>query len=115
MATYIVRKNHVISMVRGDYINFEVEIPEELANLENNIYYFILMYPNKTLEEAILIKEYEELNSDNSLSIELWPEDTELLVEGTYYYSIKVDSKETSESPTKTFTVIPNTKFFIVN
>lgn len=125
MATYIVRKNHVISMVRGDHAKFSFEIPTELLELDDTdvipkyvlpggvVLYFALMFPNKPFEDSILIKEYSTIDEENdSLVVELSSADTELLTPGCYYYTIKL---ATNLGEGEVYTIIPNTKFFIVD
>lgn len=123
MATYIVRKNNVISMIRGDTFKFDVTITDEessegIYRLSNqDILYFGLMEPNKSFEDSILIKEYdkdsENVNEDGSITIVLTPDDTELLVPGKYLYTIKLNKKDDVEGIDEVITIISKTGFFI--
>lgn len=125
MATYIVRKNNVISMIRGDTFKFDVTITDEessegIYRLSNqDILYFGLMEPNKSFEDSILIKEYdkdsENVNEDGSITIILAPEDTELLVPGKYIYTIKLNKKDEVEGIDEVITIISKTEFFILD
>lgn len=129
MANYIVWKNKVISMVRGDSFKFNLVINEGNDEASDNIYtlkdqdalYFALMEPNKPFEDAILIKEYTADTVDISpednktIIISLVPEDTELLQPGTYYYTVKLNKLNELEGIDETITVIPKTKFFIID
>lgn len=125
MATYIVRKNNVISMIRGDTFKFDITITDEessegIYRLSNqDILYFGLMEPNKSFEDSILIKEYdkdsENVNEDGSITIVLAPEDTELLVPGKYLYTIKLNKKDDVGGIDEVITIISNTGFFILD
>lgn len=125
MATYIVRKNNVISMIRGDTFKFDVTITDEessegIYRLSNqDILYFGLMEPNKSFEDSILIKEYdkdsENVNEDGSITIILAPGDTELLVPGKYIYTIKLNKKDEVEGIDEVITIISKTEFFILD
>ena len=133
MATYIVRKNNVISMVRGDTFKFDVTITDEGSSegiyiLSNqDILYFALMEPNKNFEDSILVKEYEAgvtpINEDGSITITLDADDTLNLFPGKYYYTIKLnklkkaDSEDDSsgEDIDEIITVIAKTEFFILD
>jgi len=123
MATYYIRKNNVISMVRGDTFSFNItlsddEFPDEIYILsEDDKLFFALMEPNKSFEESLLIKEYtsEDVNTDGSITISLEDEDTLLLPPGKYFYTIKLETKEDSENNSTVTTVIPKTSFFIID
>jgi len=115
MANYIVWKNHVVSMVRGDYFNMKVDLPEELIKTGSKLY-FALMYPNKSFEDAILIRSYDIVipNVENPdvlvPEIILLPDDTVDLAPGIYYYTVKIELPDE-----KVYTIIPNTIFNIIN
>lgn len=128
MANYIVWKNKVISMIRGDNFKFDVVINEGKDESSDDIYtlknqdvlYFALMEPNKSFEDSILIKEYtaddsSEGDENKAVTISLVPEDTELLNPGTYYYTVKLNKIDELEGIDETITVIPKTKFFIID
>ena len=71
------------------------------------------MSPNKRFEDSILIKEYFSVEEDTGLlTVELSSADTELLTPGCYYYTIKL---ATDLGDGEVYTIIPNTKFFIVD
>ena len=124
MAEYLVKKDNVISIIRGDTFSFKVRLNNELYdNLTSyemesgDVLYFSLMKPNSTFEDSILIKEYIEADADSegNVTVVLTPDDTELLPPGTYYYTVKLEKPATSEDVIKVFTVIQKTKFLIVD
>jgi len=124
MAEYLVKKDNVISMIRGDTFSFKVRLNNELYdNLTSyemepgDVLYFSLMKPNSTFEDSILIKEYTSdfVNSRGNVIVTLTPDDTELLPPGTYYYTVKLEKAATSEQPIQVYTVIQKTKFLIVD
>jgi len=102
-------------MVRGDYFNMKVDLPEELIETGNKLY-FALMYPNKSFEDAILIRSYDvgipNTEDPDVLvpEIILLPDDTVDLAPGIYYYTVKIELPDE-----KVYTIIPNTIFNIIN
>lgn len=123
MANYIVWKNNVISMVRGDSFSNTFDLNKyldshilEQLSLNGGTLYFGLMYPNSHFEDSIIIKEYilEESSEDYEVTILLSPDDTELLIPGTYYYTLKLEIQDGSE-PSQVYTLIPKTKFLIID
>lgn len=123
MANYIVRKNNVISIIRGDSFSFNLNINELLGEIDGESYtfsdndkvYFALMYPNSYLADSILVKEYtlEDLEEDGSVTISLKPDDTVLFSPGTYYYTVKLALYQNTNEE-EIHTLIPQTKFFIL-
>ena len=101
MATYLVKKNNVISMIRGDTFRFDVTISDDSSpcgvyRLSNqDVLYFGLMEPNKNFEDSVLVKEYPAgitpINEDGSITITLNSEDTWNLFPGKYFYTIKLN------------------------
>lgn len=143
MATYLVWRNKVISMIRGDSFSFRVRIPNphpesseyEITNnlipsqnresiqeipdyilSEGDLVYFFLSRPNDSFEQAFLVKKYtyENQDPDGYIRIELTPEDTAYIHPGDYYYTVKLAiNAESSEE--EIYTIIPKTKFLIVD
>jgi len=77
--------------------------------------YFALMEPNQRFEDAILKRIYDK-NSEkteyNDTYICIYPTDTENLIPGTYYYTIKLVT-EVFGGPSQVATVVPETEFYI--
>ena len=111
MATYLVKKNNVISMIRGDTFRFDVTISDDSSPcgvyiLSNqDVLYFGLMEPNKNFEDAILVKEFPAgstpINEDGSITITLDSEDTWNLYPGKYFYTIKLNRIKKASSETE--------------
>lgn len=124
MSLYLIEKNKVITMTRGDYLSFSVELktgrfPNETYYTlsEGDVLFFGLMEPNQPFEKAFLKKEYGYNDYDmehGTLKIVLNPEDTIELVPGTYFYQIKVLYKDEA-GITHVDTVIQKTRFNIVD
>lgn len=125
MATYIIKKNNVFTMNRGDTatmnFNVNVELPEDVII---DKLYLGITEPNQYFEDA-LIKKTFEINKDItitdenniwSFSIQINPEDTVDIIPGTYYYEVKASGvidqgEERSDFAT---TIVQKTKFIIV-
>ena len=112
--------NHgIITVNRGD--SFIINMPINLGNpinpnyytlQEDDLVYFGLMEPNQPFEFALVRKVFTNENqSQGILSMEFKPEDTECLLPGRYYYSLKL-FKASDES---VYTFVPNTKFVIID
>jgi len=125
MSLYIVKKDKVLTMTRGDYFSFKVdlkakEFPFEETTYtlgENDILYFGLMEPGQPFEKAFLKKEYTYDDYDiegGTLKVVINPEDTIELEPGTYYYQIKV-LYEDEVGAVHVDTVVQKTKFYIVD
>lgn len=119
MSLYIIEKNKVITMTRGDSAKFsfkfmEGKFPNEtpLVINDDDIVFFGLMDPNQYFEHALLKKEFsnKDIDEEGNFIITLEPDDTIELMEGTYFYAIKL---LTSDAQIKT--LVQNTKFNIVN
>lgn len=119
MSTYIIDKNKVLSMVRGDSASFpfkftEGKFPNETPLIvgSNDIIFFGLMDPNQNFEHALLKKEYssKDFDSDGNFILSLDPDDTIELMEGTYFYSIKLLTEDANIK-----TLVQNTRFNIIN
>jgi hypothetical protein len=125
MATYIIKKNNVFTMNRGDTatmnFNVNVELPEDVII---DKLYLGITEPNQYFEDA-LIKKTFEINKDItitdenniwSFSIQIDPEDTVDIIPGTYYYEVKasgvIDKNE--ERIDFATTIVQKTKFIIV-
>lgn len=125
MATYIIKKNNVFTMNRGDTatmnFNVNVELPE---NVIVDKLYLGITEPNQYFEDALIKKTFEinkdiTITTENniwSFSIQINPEDTVDIIPGTYYYEVKASGvidqgEERSDFAT---TIVQKTKFIIV-
>lgn len=148
MANYINKKNNVITITRGDIAIIEFEVSENCKAVfdsywevdktyyefsEGDTIYFGLMDPFQLFEKALIRKRLRygdnptpygegiyQGSEGNKVIIVLTPEDTETLIPGTYYYSIKLRYQESSEGysdalPTAIHTLIQNTKIYVVD
>ena len=124
------RKNmakNIIKMNRGDTYEFNLTIDDEGSEngkyilQGNDAVYFGLMEPNSAFEQSLVKKVYteEDRDKDGNIFITIEPEDTEHLLPGVYYYSVKLEvdheNGETYESIHKVITVINKTKFIILD
>lgn len=116
----------IISVNRGDsfevtlFINAGTEIsPERYTLAENDTLYFAVMEPNQRFEDAILKKMYtsdSDKTEDGDIIIAFYPNDTEYLLPGKYYYTAKLRShigEGDSDNDYEVQTVIPQKEFFI--
>ena len=124
------RKNmakNIIKMNRGDTYEFNLTIDDEGSESGkyvlqgNDTVYFGLMEPNSAFEQSLVKKIYteEDRDKDGNIFITIEPEDTEHLLPGVYYYSVKLEVDheigKTCESIHKVITVINKTKFIILD
>lgn len=124
------RKNmakNIIKMTRGDTYEFNLTIDDEGSEngkyilQGNDTVYFGLMEPNSAFEQSLVKKIYteEDCDKDGNIFITIEPEDTEHLLPGVYYYSVKLkvdhENGETYENIHKVITVINKTKFIILD
>lgn len=124
MSLYLIKKNKVITMTRGDYLSLEIELksgkfPNETKyDLgEGDYLFFGLMEPNQPFEKAIIKKEftYDDYDIENgTLRIKIEPDDTLMLMPGTYYYQIKVLYKDEA-GDIHIDTAVQKTKFIVVD
>lgn len=124
------RKNmakNIIKMNRGDTYEFNLTIDDEGSEngkyilQGNDTVYFGIMEPNSVFEQSLVKKIYteEDRDKDGNIFITIEPEDTEHLLPGVYYYSVKLEvdheNGKTYESIHKVITVINKTKFIILD
>ena len=75
--------------------------------------YLGVMEPNQPFETALIRKKYNyqsKFNENGDLIISFTPEDTENVLPGKYYYSIKID-----RGNNRVDTIVPKTEFFIMD
>lgn len=123
-----IAKNGIITITRGDsaetslYINIGTELEPLITKLgENDKIYLGVMEPNQLFEDALLKKVYtheDHTDKDDpyALNISFDCEDTENLLPGVYYYSIKL-YRPGNGLTTKDHvdTIVPKRKFIIVD
>ncbi len=114
-------RNGIITVSRGDSFSISKPInigtpifPEYYEMKEGDKVYCGIMEPNKPFEKAIIRKVATKENQvDGNVIINFDPMDTVHLLQGTYYYSLKlvrlIDGKE------YVITYVPNTKFVIID
>ena len=121
-----IAKNGIITITRGDsaetslYINIGTELEPLITKLgDNDKVYLGVMEPNQLFEDAIIKKVYtkdDHKDEDEALTISFDCEDTENLLPGVYYYSIKLyrpgDGLTTKD---RIDTIVPKKKFIIVD
>ena len=119
MATYLVDKNKVITMVRGDSEVFKFKFTEgkfpfdsPLKVNDGDVIFFGLMDPHQHFEYALLKKEYsnKDFDEEGNFILTLNPDDTIELAEGTYFYSIKL-----LRTNAEIKTLVQKTRFHLVS
>lgn len=123
-----IAKNGIITITRGDsaetslYINIGTELEPLITKLgENDRIYLGVMEPNQLFEDAILKKVYtheDHADKDDpyALNISFDCEDTENLLPGVYYYSIKLYRPGNGlTTKDRVDTIVPKRKFIIVD
>ena len=128
-----IAKNGIITITRGDsaetslYINIGTElkpIPGILG--DNDQVYLGIMEPNQLFEDAIIKKVYtkddhKDEDDPEALTISFDCEDTENLLPGVYYYSIKLYRRGNNDPENGPITkdcidtIVPKRKFIIVD
>ena len=125
MATYIIKKNNVFTMNRGDTatMNFNVNLDLPEGAIIDKLYLGITE-PNQYFEDALIKKTFEinkdiTITTENniwSFSIQINPEDTVDIIPGTYYYEVKASGiiDQNEERIDFATTIVQKTKFIIV-
>lgn len=123
---FTISNNNIISLSRGDevstpiFINWGTQIrPVRYTLQDGDKLYFYLYEPNYSCDRCLLEKEYtnKDLNEYGDVILTFDESDTKHLLPGEYYYEIKVERVETDgELITNEImnTIVPQTKFFIV-
>lgn len=113
-------KNNVISMVRGDSASFYVTLNLGTVIEPNNYklklgdkVYFGVMEAHQSFEDAILTKvlTIDDVDEEGDVLITLEPTDTEYLLPGNYYYSVKLEINQLGNYRVQT--IIPKRKFIL--
>lgn len=124
-----IARNNIITITRGDtakaelLINTGTSLEPNIIGLGNqDAVYFGIMEPNQPFEHAIVKKKIsnENFNSESTTVVIYFDStDTEFLLPGVYYYSVKLyrpngDSDGEDARPLID-TIIPKTKFIILD
>lgn len=115
-----------IELVRGDTLSLALFInqgneltPSRYILGDYDEVYFALMEPNQLFENAILKKVYTketaEFTEDGDLIIVLNPGDTENLLAGQYYYTIKLKTSNPLTQKEEVRTVVTEHQFSVMN
>ena len=118
----VISNDGTIRISRGDsfnavlFINRGSEIkPIRYEVSENDSVYFGVMEPNQSFEDAIIRKKYgatDTFNENGDLVISFFPKDTENLLPGRYYYSVKLSHIDDNGNELVD-TLIPERQFYI--
>lgn len=109
----------IIKINRGDSFEFTIDAPELSAN---DGVYFAIVYPNRSIEEAVLIKgvyTQAEQAEEGKIKVKLTPNDTRHIAVGVYYYTVKLQKGGsladlgTSKEPDEVITLVERTKFIV--
>lgn len=127
-----ISNNNIIRVTRGDSFTLsftvhdlvnEVNVNDDVLLHSGESLYFRLMEPNMPFEHALIRKKITAVDNMTEVSIEFKPEDTEFLLPGLYYYSVKIGRDfvdddqldKTPQRPTHVSTLIKKTKFYIID
>lgn len=112
--------NNIITLSRGDTFSLDVLVnlgttwdPTIYALDEGDKLYFALMEPNQPFEHALIRKVFtkDDQDEDGFILMNFKSEDTEFLLPGLYYYTIKLSR----EDDTIVDTIVTKTKFTILD
>jgi len=127
-----ISNNNIIRVTRGDSFTLsftvhdlvnDVNVNDDVLLHSGDSLYFGLMEPNMPFEHALIRKKITAEEDMREVTIEFKPEDTECLLPGLYYYSVKIGrdfvdddpSDDTPPRPTHVSTLIKKTKFYIID
>ena len=73
------------------------------------------MEPNQPFETAIVRKKFtnKDLDDNGNVKVRFWPEDTQLLLPGKYYYQVKLKSIDRETGKEDIETIVDKTLFYI--
>lgn len=124
---FSISKSGIVTVSRGDTfsINVFINLGTDLFPLKyilqpGDKLYFALMEPNQPFEHAIMRREFtnEDLNRDDEVVMNFPPDQTEYLMPGTYYYTVKLARKNLNEESGSNSvivdTIIGNRKFILI-
>ena len=92
MSTNILKTNRGDSFKYNFFVPSDEDISIPYMLTGTDVLYFALLYPNQKFEDALILKAYTvgDQNSDGYIQIEMSPKETQSLVSGIYYYTIKL-------------------------
>lgn len=118
---FYVSDEGIINLTRGDscsvpiFINKGTELnPMRYYIGDNDTVYFAIMEVNQSFEDAIVKKAFakENANENGDVLLTLVPKDTENLLPGKYYYTLKLRTGLGADKY-KVQTLIPNKELYI--
>ena len=117
-----ISNNGIITITRGDYFSLPLFMNQgtELKPLryildDKSQVYVGVMEANQPFETALIRKKFTsaDLNDKGDINIEFFPEDTQCLLPGKYYYQIKLNKYNAEKDKYEVHTVVQKTQFFI--
>ena len=115
---FCVNDINVFQLCRGDTFIFPINInggtklyPEQYELLDTDIIYGAILEPNQAFEDAIIRKKITKNSKTDKDGFPLFileSEDTEYLLTGKYYFTLKLVTKENVVT-----TILPMKEFFI--
>lgn len=113
-----ISQNKLITMTRGDSALFSLSInrgtiaePDYYELQEGDKLYFGVTEPHKSFELGLIMKVLTSEDCIGSIvAITLKPEDTEYVLPGTYYYSLKLRTADDD-----VYTIIDKRKFVVID
>lgn len=119
-----ISNNGIIQLTRGDSLKLPLFInsntdsnPVRYFLKETDTVYFALLEPNQNFEDAIFKKVFtydSNKTEDGDLWITLNPGDTENLLPGKYYYTLKLRSINQLDNTEFVRTIVPEKEFWIL-
>lgn len=121
-----ISSNGIVKINRGDSFELPINLiigdsvfQREVYQLqENDTLYIGIMEPNQPFESALIRKvlTWKDTDESGKLNVKFWPEDTECVLPGKYYYQIKLETivvDSMSKVRTDVTTVVDKTLFYI--
>jgi hypothetical protein len=115
--------NGIITVTRGDtftttlFVNTGTAlVPVRYTLTGDDRVYFAVCEPNQAFEDAVVKKEFSsaDLDDDGDVVIKFTSNDTEYLLPGDYYYEVKLYKVFTDTTKNEIDTIVPRTKFVIM-
>lgn len=112
----------IITTNRGDSFEFPLVLKmgssmayDTYALNDTDVVYFAVMEPNQPFETAIIRKrfDYKDVDDNGNIKVRFWPEDTQLLLPGKYYYQAKLKSIDRETGREDVETIVEKTLFYI--
>ena len=115
-----ISKNGIVTVNRGDIFSLNVLVnagtilePVIYLMQEGDKLYFAVMEPNQPFEQALIRKVYtgESQDTEGNVLIDFASTDTEYLIPGKYYYTVKLYRAEGGLIDT----IISKTQFILID